>query len=366
MNGTRERVHEQLTAEARNELNELLARLESGEPSEQDEILAYRAARALGYCKLFGTGYIAFPERLPAPVAKRAVEAAVEQFKQYAVSAVQLPREWDEEGEPTLRDQLCLRRLHERTEAQAVYVAVVESLEAALEDEEIEDREYVDLVTRLSDALRDYDICLRSVAELLSTVHEDSTLELWRAGLTEPYRSLLPWWMGPELAQIAERTAREVDELLAGFAERAGSEPSGLVLVVPAILFRPARIAAKGERRRLSLKWYSPDRRYTALSWFEYPLDDEESMKLVFYDSRSGERATELRGYYAQLAGLLHTIGEDVQCSFKVADLRRQLETGEQVRLYVGPSPESLEAWHVDEEALKVVEDAVDRDSAAS
>jgi len=136
-----------------------------------------------------------------------------------------------------------------------VYVAVTESLEAALEQDDLPDRVHVELVERLPNALQRYETVLQSVAELLATVHDDPTLELWRSGLTKPYRTVLPGWKGPGLAAVAEQTAEAADTLLRQAARRIeASAVSGalarprdpLRCRYPGPLVQPVGIAARG------------------------------------------------------------------------------------------------------------------------
>jgi len=74
------------------------------------------------------------------------------------------------------------------------------------------------------------------------------------------------------------------------------------------------------------------------------------------------ERATELCGQCAQLAGLARTIDEEAQSVFSVAELRDQVAAGHPLRPCVGPSPAALVEWQVDAKSLQMAKDALELD----
>ena len=336
------------------ELQKLLRTSRAATEAPAQQSTALRIAQALGWCVLFAEPTQYTPHVLPVAVCRVAVPAAVRWFGALERAARRLPKRWDEAQSAEERDNLCVEALIDRTCAQGTYVALSESLTAALERTELAVDEYEQFSNELSVALEKYDEELRAHLELLSSVAEHELVISWRKHLRPPYAEAPPWWLSETLLQVAEAIARQTDRDLAALGTLMGEAPlTGVMrfssavasarprerprsepLEYPAEVITPT-VSASRSRVPLRLRWLSPDGDYMALCVLPYPPEPLLPVRVVFFEVSNAERATGLSGRTARLAGVRATIGADAACMFEVDALRRALAAGERLRLYV-------------------------------
>lgn len=334
----------------------------SGDADRAGE-LALAAARARGYVELIDPASARHAPELPDHVVLLAVPRAIHFFEQLTQNVRDLGAQWDREEDPDLRDELCMRELQNALDALAVFW----SLRGALEKSStLRDRER--LQQQLEQAYSGYESAVREQEELLSTVADSPLIRNLQEVIEAPEVRSRMWFL--DLPAVAEGVAQEVEADLALFCtslrETLAQRPpvpiggAGTYVTFPPVLLT-RRVAASATRAQLWLRWYSPDGCYEACCLFDYPAEDSDEMKLVFFRIVDRQPATELVGYTVRLIGLTGVIDTEAECSFPVGQLRRRLDEGEKFRLEVGPNESQLTEWPPDPEALEQVRQVVEQ-----
>jgi hypothetical protein len=322
-----------------------LASLEPGQPaSPAADAAAYRLARALGECALFGVDPDELGGTLPVVCARAAVRQAQALAERVTEQARTLGELFDQTRSGVEAEQLVAGLLLVRTDLQAAFLALEEADLAALEqghpDHAALDAELDGLVA----ALEELDAALQDQLELLTVAADTNLLRNLRAQLAEPYRSAPFWWLDGTIEAVAERSYEQVLETAPSpeaWARLRGDAPGSATLPFPAWLSPiEGGLAAASEPAEAPPSpryWRSPDGRFLArlIQPAVFPSADAAVM-LSFHHARADRAAApELAGQPVWFLGVPGQLDDRGRATFGRGRLGASEAAGDE--LSVGP-----------------------------
>jgi hypothetical protein len=256
----------------RDDLRDALADPDLNTSGEAAEGAAYRVARALGRCRLYG---IAPGDDLdgvmPPPLAEAAASELTRRLASWADEAGRLGDRWDAAVDPAEADNLCAGLLGARMDAWAVGVALDEAYLDAVAEDAAGANSLGAAIDRASDALDRFDQALEGQTEVLATITGTNLLTGWRALLAPTFGEDLPWWLDGRLEEAAGRSDAEAARSMPGAGSWAALRQHSLRLASrepasPPVAERPMMAASTpgpGPHVRL-LRWVSRDGKFLA------------------------------------------------------------------------------------------------------
>jgi hypothetical protein len=332
----------------RDDLRDALSDPELSEPAPAGDRAAYRVARALGRCRLFGVAPgDDLDGVLPAPLAAAAAAELTRLLTTWADEARRLGERWDAAIDPSEADNLCAGLLGARMSAWAVGVALEEAyLDCAEEDPAR--AALAAAIDGMQDALDRFDEGLEGHTDVLATVAGTKLLEGWRTQLAPAFREDLPWWLDGRLEEAAQACDAGAARTLPGPAlwatvrRQAARFLNGVPVLPPvgggvlAAADTPGTaVAAPGQ----TLCWLSPDGAWRAELQLpeKFTPEEEGPFRPVNFTRRVDDRpAVELAGQLVRLGGAEDKLDDKGQVWLRLADLR---EAGG-LRLRLGSPPE--------------------------
>ena len=150
-------------------------------------------AIALGNCRLHGVDPEEYDGLLTISMAAAAIRAANRLLKDYERKLIDCSINFDELDEDAT---ICACQvIADRMDLWAADIAITETWELAIDEEELGHRELDDLVVLFSENVLQIDEALEKCSALLYTAASTNLLSNWRQLLAPKYKSVLPWWL---------------------------------------------------------------------------------------------------------------------------------------------------------------------------
>ena len=166
---------------------------------------AFWVAAALGNCRLHGVDPEEYDGLLPISMAAAATRAATRLLKDYEQKLIGCSTSFDELDEYAL---ICAGEvIADRMDLWAADIAITETWELAINEEELGHRELDDLVVLFSENVLQIDEALEKCSALLYTAASTNLLSNWRQVLASEYKSLLPWWLDGSIESEMQKSA---------------------------------------------------------------------------------------------------------------------------------------------------------------
>lgn len=154
---------------------------------------AFWVAAALGNCRLHGVDPEEYDGLLPISMATAAIRAATRLLKDYEQKLIDCSINFDELDENAA--MCACEVIDDRMDLWAADIAITETWELAINEEEPGHRELDDLVVLFSENILRIDEALEKCRALLCTAASTNLFSNWRQLLAPEYKSALPWWL---------------------------------------------------------------------------------------------------------------------------------------------------------------------------
>ncbi|MDY3562689.1 DEAD/DEAH box helicase [Gemmata sp. JC673] len=175
-----------------------------GEPDDEALRAAYQLASALGHCRLYGVDLGATDGTLPPDIAVAAARRWDRLLGEWTLKATRLEEVWAGSGEEFVALDASADLLGARMESWAVFLAIDEAYQDAVEHA-VPRRHLKSLLDSALNALDRFDAALQEAADYLAPVAGTQLLVNWRAVVSREYRATPPWWLSGELEELFER-----------------------------------------------------------------------------------------------------------------------------------------------------------------
>ncbi|MBM3281708.1 MAG: hypothetical protein FJY91_03200 [Candidatus Harrisonbacteria bacterium] len=184
-------------------------------PSWDGSNAAFKLAKSLGMCRLFGVNASTLIDCLSVSVAIAAAGELQTRLGDWIQRADDAEAEWLA-SESFGRLDACCTLLENRMEAWAIFRVLLESHATCFERTGFEASRLLNRLLAISELTMKFDTALQEQdrLELLSTIVDLPLLDNWRAFLADEFQQHLPWWLDGTLERVGDEVEQQALSLL--------------------------------------------------------------------------------------------------------------------------------------------------------